>query len=1044
RYLMDGNIEFLGRIDDQVKIRGFRIELGEIESALLRHPEIRECKVIARSSSGGNESLAAYVISSNKKELNSGEIREFLKKYLPEYMIPASFQFLDTFPLTPNGKVDLRALPAVELPRKTEPDSEPSTPTEELIGNIFADVLNTEYVGRNTNFFDMGGHSLKAMQIVSRIRDAFQVELPLKELFDKPTVALLAQSIEGYRTGPEQINEFLIKHEPNRKIAPLSFSQKRLWFFEQMNRFNSSYNIPCIIKISGKLKLDEFERACQKVISRHEILRTSFYEDIEGPVQKIEAEVKFNLMHFDFSVYSDEERQQLINEKMLQLIEMPFDLSVPALFRMAVVKETEKQHLLILVAHHIISDGWSLKIMIKEASQYYNAFIRKDEKYSLPELSIQYSDFAVWQNSFIKSKAYETQLSYWIKQLEDVREAVELPKDFARPPKQNYKGKEISARIHRQTVLKLKELSRSENVTLFILLLTAFESLLYRYTGKPRIAVGIPIAGRRSRDIEDLIGFFVNTLVIKTTFIQNSIFLDILYKVRKTILDAYSNQDIPVERIIEELKLNRDLSFNPLFQIMFIFQNFASASETFAGLKTKAVGINREHAKFDLALTVMEHKDELILEAEYNSDIYSEEKIHRFLHHYITLLNSIAENPEQKINDIQIFQGSEFKQIVDVFNKTTKSCREKIVVKWFERNAESQKEKKAVVYAPIDDSSHLSMTYEELNKKANRLASYLTKTGVHQEQLIGICLERSLSMIVSIWGILKAGCAFVPIDPMYPEERIQYILSDSSINILITQKELVETKELKFNGTLIFLNEENEKINWEPDDNLDVDIQLQQLAYVIYTSGSTGRPKGTMVSHSGLSNLGLAQIEILNVRHKSKILQFSSLSFDASIWEILMALLSGGTLYIANYENIINTEKLTKLIELEKITTVTLPPSVLSVMPYRSMPELESIVSAGESLSNALVSKWSATTKVFNAYGPTEFTVCASIYLCKSNEESQPPIGRPIRNTQIYILDRNLHPVPIGVPGELYISGRGLARGYLHRPELTAEKFIPN
>lgn len=1045
RFLPDGHIEFVGRVDFQVKLRGFRIELGEIEAALKEKPGIKDAVVLAREDTPGDKRLAAYLIAEEENEIVIQDLRDSLKEQLPEYMIPAAFVIMESFPLTPNGKINRKALPPPEQADMAVEDyTAPRSPEEELLAGIWADILNLEKVGVNSSFFDLGGHSLMATQVISRIRDAFEVDIPLRSLFETSTIAELAQQIDKIRKGEAGIAAPPLEKISRDEAPPLSFAQQRLWFLDQLEPGSASYNIPSAIRLSGKLNTAALEKSINEIIKRHESLRTTFASEDGKPVQVISDPTEFKIQIIDLSALPETERDHETMGLLEEEAHSPFNLAEGPLFRAGLLKIADEEHIIVFNMHHIISDGWSVGVLVNEVAALYVAF-SKDLPSPLPDLPIQYADFAHWQRKWLDGEVLEKQINYWKKQLAGSPPLLELPTDRQRPAVQTFNGSKETIRLSKELSGALLELSRKEGVTPFMTLLAAFQTLLHRYSGQDEILVGSPIANRTHSKMENLIGFFVNTLVMKADFIDNPNFSDLLRQVRETALGAYAHQDLPFEKLVEEIQPQRDLSHSPLFQVAFALQN-APAQEVMElpDLTLSAVSSESGVAKFDLTLTMIETGEDIVGSLEYNTDLFEKAAILRMINHFTALLEGIAAEPETEIADLPMLSEDERQKLLIDWNQyEAEFPDDKCVHQWFESYVEKQPQAPALAYKADSLAEAIEISYQEMNKRANQLARRLKKCGVAPEKIVGVCIERSIEMAVGMLAILKAGGAYVPIDPAYPKDRIEYMIEDSGLSVILTG-EAIKNQLPQNQAQIICLDSEWESISDESGDNLTLDTHPDNLAYLIYTSGSTGKPKGTMLRHRGACNLAAAQIKAFNVKQGSRIMQFASLSFDAATWEFVMAMLSGAALILTNRETIAAGQELVKVMGDQKVTTITLPPSVLAVLPQETLPELQTIITAGEAVSGDLVDKWGNKRQFFNAYGPTETTVCASMHLCEGSYPQGPPIGNPISNFKLYILDKNLRPVPVGVPGELCIDGVGLARGYLNRPALTADKFIPN
>ncbi|MEG3905890.1 amino acid adenylation domain-containing protein [Microcoleus sp. B4-C5] len=1037
RYLPDGNIEFIGRIDNQVKIRGFRIELGEIETAISQHPLVKEAVVIATENNTGNKQIVAYISLPTEVTPNISDLRHFLKQKLPDYMIPAAFVMLDNLPLTPTGKVDRRALPSPEL----RPDLEltfvsPRTPIEEILASIWACVLGIEQVGVHDNFFELGGHSLLATQVISRVCDTMSVELPLRSLFEAPTIAELASRVEIALKNGKSVEALPLLPIPRSESIPLSFAQTRLWFLDRLQPYSAFYNIPLALRLFGQLNIAALQSSINAIIQRHEALRTNFAIVGDQPVQVIASTLNFQLEVVNLLHLSESQRE--IKAKRLATVEAnrPFNLEQEPLLRGTVLQLGETEYLLLLTMHHIISDGWSLGVFIRELTELYQAFCTGKPPV-LPELPVQYADFALWQRQWLTGEILETQLDYWKEQLKNAPNLLELPTDRPRPPVQTFRGGYYHAVLPQELSAELTTLSKRAGVTMFMTLLAAFQTLLYRYSGQDDIVVGTPVAGRNRQEIERLIGFFVNTLVLRTDLSDNPTFEQLLNRVREVALQAYANQYLPFEQLVEALQPTRDLSYTPLFQVMFALDNALVPFVELPDLTASSYSVEIGTAKFDLTLSMENTVDGLVGVWEYNADLFNEVTIARIAGHFQTLLEAIAVNPIQPISELPLLtQRERYQLLIEGNNTTIDYPQDKCIHQLFEEQVALTPDAVALVFKGEQ------LTYGELNRRANKLAHYLQSLGVGPEVLVGICVERSFDMIVGLLGILKAGGAYVPIDPAYPTDRIAYMLDDSRLPVLLTQKQLAASLP-EHQAWVVCLDSDWQEISTVSGLLPITDLTPENLAYVIYTSGSTGKPKGVKVAHRGLCNLVQTQIKLFDVQPDSRVLQFASISFDASIWEIIMALCTGGHLYLGTQEELQPGPALLQLLQEQKITHANLVPSVLAALPDDELPALQNIVVGGEECPSFLVERWAKGRRFFNLYGPTESTVCATISQCFKGT-GLPSIGRPLANIQIYILDRHKQPVPIGVSGELHIAGLGLARGYLNRPELTQEKFIPN
>ncbi|MDM8558776.1 amino acid adenylation domain-containing protein [Candidatus Parabeggiatoa sp. HSG14] len=1051
RYLPDGNIEYLGRIDNQVKIRGFRIELGEIETVLGQHPSVRENAVIVHETLGSDKRLVAYLVAHQEKNLENTELRDFLKERLPDYMIPSAFISLEALPLTPNGKIDRNALSKKNLDNSQLSEKTfvaPRSQEEDLLAGIWHEVLGTERIGVHDNFFELGGHSLLATQIISRIRDTFSCELPLRFLFESPTIAELCELLLVTRREQPLPPITLANRE---QALPLSFAQFRLWFLDQLEGPNATYNMPAVLRLEGALNDTALEQSLHELIQRHETLRTTFSTINEEPVQTIhQLPITYCLLPVvDLQKLPAEKQKCEVKRLTNNEAQRHFDLSKGPLLRTTLLQLDVKEHILLVNMHHIISDGWSIGILIRELSVLYEAFSQSTQ-FSLPPLPIQYVDFAHWQRQCLSGEMLEKQVNYWKQQLTGAPALLKLPTDHPRPPEQRTNGAIYPFQLNAELSTQLKSLSRQTGTTLFMTLLSAFSTLLTRYTGSDDIVIGSPIANRTHRQIESLIGFFVNTLVLRIDLSENPPFEKILKRVRQVALDAYAHQDIPFEQLVEELQPKRNLSHSPLFQVMFSLENTQNNDLELSGLTVTPVVLEDTIAKFDLSLELTETDSRLTGGFEYNTDLFEWATIARIFGHFQTLLMGIVENPLKPIHQLPLLTTTEHQQL-KAWNETIVDYpHDKCIHQLFEEQVERTPDAIAVVF------ENQQLSYAALNQKANQLAHYLQSLGVKPEVLVGICVERSLEMVIGLLGILKAGGAYVPLDPAYPKARLTFMLEDADVSILLSQSSLVDTLP-SIKTQVIYLD--TERLSQLSVNNLSSGIAPDNLAYVIYTSGSTGKPKGVMIQHQSLVNFVETAITKYGFTQHDRLLQFASISFDTAAEEIYPCLASGGQLILRSVEMLDSVSTFMQHCQTLKLTVLDLPTafwhqvtSELAAGKTLLPDSLRLVIIGGERALPKQVSLWQqwagATPLLLNSYGPTETTVVATIYQLPSLSTSleiawqEIPIGKAIDNVQTYILDRHLQQTPIGVHGELYIGGAGLARGYLNRPDLTAEKFI--
>ncbi len=897
RYLPDGNgnIEFLGRIDNQVKIRGFRIELGEIETVLGQHSGVREVVVTAREDVPGDKRLVAYIVPHPAHSPTAGELRAYLKERLPDYMVPSAFVPVWEMPLTPNGKVDRKALPAPEYGRSEE-DSDyvgPRTPVEEEMARIWASVLGVECVSVHDNFFDIGGHSLGATQIISRLREAFHVELPLRNLFETPTVAGLAESVELALQGGPGVEVPPLLPAPRTSDMPLSFAQQRMWFLNQWDSGSPAFNIPIDVRLKGELDIDALERALNAIVQRHEALRTTFAVVDGQPVQVINQALGLSVQVVDVQHVPAPEREEAAYRLAVKELQHPFDLERGPLLRATLLKLGEQDHILLLVVHHIASDGWSMGVLFRELAALYPAFIA-GEPSPLPDLPVQYADFAAWQREWMQGEVLQEQLSYWTAQLAGAA-PLELPTDRPRPPVQTYHGARLLQTLPKGLADELEEVSRREGVTLFMTLLAAFQALLSRYTGQSDIVVTTPIAGRTRPEIEELIGFFVNGLVLRTDLSGDPTFRELLERVREVALAAYAHQDLPFEKLVEELQPERDLSRPPLSQVVIVLQNTPMEALHLQNLTLSNLQIDQidtETSRFELTLALEYAQDGLLMAAEYNTDLFDGGTISRMMGHYHTLLQAAVSNPDERISQLPVMAEDEKQQTLVEWNATRREYPMDLCVHHlFETQAARMPDAVAVMY------EGRRITYRELNGRANQVANYLRKLGVGPDVLVGICVERSIEMVVGLLGILKAGGAYVPLDPAYPKERLAFMLQDSQASVLLTEKKLsidLPGREVR----VVHLDEEWDAIAREAQEDFDSGATPDNVMYVTYTSGSTGQPKGVQGLHRGAVNRFHWMWETYPFAEGEVCCQKTALSFVDSAWEVFGPLLRGAPLLI--------------------------------------------------------------------------------------------------------------------------------------------------
>jgi amino acid adenylation domain-containing protein len=1052
RYLADGGIEYLGRIDQQVKIRGHRIELGEIEVALRQHPAVAQTAVIVRGDQPAEKRLAAYVVrNENSMEDGGRALREYLRSRLPEYMVPAAIMELESLPLTSNGKLDRRALARI-VPAENRDETTyvaPRTPFEEVLANSWAELLRVERVGIHDNFFELGGHSLLVTQVVSRVRKEFSVELSVRALFETPTIAGLARRIDDARLGATQETIPALRRVERRQPAPLSFAQQRLWFIDQLEPGSAVYNVPLALRIEGQLNRKALQWALQEIVNRHEVLRTRFPQQGGVPVQQIEAEVEIRIEEIDLAGMDKAGREEAAAGKAGEEAGISFDLAQGPLVRVKLVRLGEEDHVLLVTMHHIVSDGWSTGIMLKEFSHLYEAGCRGEES-GLPELPVQYADFSIWQREWLRGAVLERELEYWKQRLGGVQ-ALEFPADHGRPAVVSHAGGNSGFKVGRELLWELKKLGREQGTTLYMTCLAAWQALLYRYTGQEDIAVGSPIAGRRWAETEELIGFFVNTLVLRSEVSGEGRFSDLLRQVRETTLEAYAHQDVPFEKVVEEVEPERDLGHTPLFQVMFTLQSSPFVEMRVGGIRLTPFPVESETAKFDLALTLTEEKEELAGWLSYRRDLFEAGSMERIIRHYCMLLGGMVERREEKIGDMPLLEEGERRQLLVEWNRKEVEYPGETLVEMFERQAGKTPRAVAVSY------EERQLSYAELNERTNQMGHYLRKLGVGPEMRVGICLERGLEMVVALLGVLKAGAAYVPMDPGYPRERLQFMAEDAQVAVLISQRS-PEIRLSENQAGILFLEDVCLEIEQCSREKVESGVEVGNLAYLIYTSGSTGKPKGVMVTHGNVVRLMRATENWFGFNERDVWTMFHSYAFDFSVWELWGALLYGGRLELVPYWVSRSAEEFYRLVKQRGVTVLNQTPSAFQQFSRQDASncqggeelKLRLVIFGGEALEMSSLRPWferheEEKPRMVNMYGITETTVHVTLKALtrQAAQGNASMIGKRIPDLQLYIL-REMQPVPVGVAGEMYVGGAGLARGYWNRADLTAERFVPH
>ncbi|QGQ96125.1 amino acid adenylation domain-containing protein [Paenibacillus psychroresistens] len=1019
RMLPSGVMEFLGRKDHQVKIRGFRVELGEIESHLFKHEQVQEAVVVQRQDIEGTPYLCAYVVFD--PSVTSQELREYLMDKLPGYMVPSVFVPIDDLPLTSNGKIDRKALPEPENNiRLDNVYEEPSNPIEEKLLEIWQFVLSIVQIGVNDHFFELGGHSLLVTSMALKINQVFQVDVPLQVIFNSPTIRELSLFIQqAERSGYSQI-----ELTEERTYYPVSSAQQRMFILHQFEKEGLQYNTPAVLTIEGYLNTERLATAFQGLVERHEILRTSVTVKDNVPIQQIEANATVYLKQ---SSAEDHELKSIITAFV-----RPFDLLKAPLFRAEVVRITANRHVLLIDMHHIITDGSSTAALIRE-------FVALYEGQTLPELRIQYKDYAVWQQNFLQQEKMQQQENHWLSKFSDEIPVLNLPLDYARPVLQSYAGERLPFLLDKPLLEGLNRLAAQTGSTLYMVLLAAYNVLLYKYTGQEDIVVGSPIAGRNHADIESMVGLFVNTLAMRNFPSQDKTFMQLLQEVKSHSLQAFANQDYPFEQLVEKLNLPKDRSRNPLFDTMFNLQNVDRSALEIQGLTFTPYEFAPGVAKFDLTLEATEWSEGIHCNLEYCVRLFKKETMERLALHFCQIVRAVAENPQLQLGAIEILSQAEKDQLLQEFNATKTSFpEEKTIHQLFEEQAERTPDHIAVVFG------EQQLTYGELNERSNQLARLLVSKGVIADSIVGIMVERSLEMLVGILGILKAGGAYLPLDPDHPQARIRYMLEDSGAKLLLLNRHLLQ--RVSFAGNVVVVEDEQ---SYHADvSKVESTSGPNHLAYVIYTSGSTGEPKGVMIEHRSIVNLIQGMAERIDFTTGKTMLSLTTIAFDIFVLETLLSFSKGIRVVLAGAEQQADPQAISQLILSQQVDMIQMTPSRVQLLldsVYAScLKPLSEILIGGEAFPATLLESLQRSTKarLYNVYGPTETTVWSSVE--EETNALEVRIGKPIANTQLYIMNKHTQLQPIGIAGELYIAGAGLARGYLNRMELTAEKFVEN
>ncbi|WP_438332860.1 non-ribosomal peptide synthase/polyketide synthase [Burkholderia pseudomallei] len=1050
RWRTDGSLEYLGRNDFQVKIRGFRIELGEIEAQLAKVAGMREVVVLARDSAADTDQNAdlnasATANSSEKRlvayytgDADVAALRAQAAQHLPSYMVPSAYVRLDAWPLTPNGKLDRRALPAPADDAYARAEYEaPRGAKEEALAEIWRELLHVERVSRHDNFFELGGHSLLAVQLVSRLRQALSVEVALGTVFDAPVLSALASRLD------DNTAEVLppIPLAPRDGRIALSLAQQRLWFLTQLEGVSEAYHMSGAVRLDGPLNREVLQRALNRIVMRHEALRTCFVREEGEPIQVIQPHADLTVSYHDLR--EAEQSEQRAKNLSQAHASAPFDLSRDLPVRVLLLQLADEAHVVQVVMHHIASDGWSVGVFLQELSALYGSFIAEQGD-PLAPLPLQYADYAAWQRRWLASGQLEKQGAFWQTNLSGAPTLLELPTDRPRPPKQSHAGASVEVKLGAALSERVKRLSQRHGVTPYMTLLSSWAAVLSRLSGQEEVVIGSPVAGRNRTEVEALIGFFVNTLALRLDLSSEPTVGELLKRTKAQVLSAQAHQDLPFDQVVERVKPPRSTAHPPLFQVMFVWQNAHEGSLQIPGLRLSTWGDPLTMAPFELTLAVREHQDDIACTLTYATSLFDRATVERYLGHWLRQLDAMATDADPVVTGLPLLGEAERAQVLHGWNETGRAyARDACLHQLFEAQVSRTPEAAAVICG--DET----LSYTDLDARANRLAHYLRGQGVGPDTRVGLALGRGVEMMTGLLAILKAGGAYVPLDPGYASERLRAILDDSRPAIVLADAAgRTALDALAGAPPIADLHADASRWSALPSTPPRVEgLTPRHLAYVIYTSGSTGQPKGVMVEHASVVNLWRALDEAIYRAHPSarRVSLNASIAFDSLVKQWVQ-LLSGRTLVVVPEPVRFDGRRLLDAIGRDRIDVFDCTPSQLALIEGARGPEDEAYpqvtLVGGEAIGKGMWSELASASSrtYYNVYGPTECTVDAT--LARITAEHAPHIGGPLANVRAYVLNERLSPAPVGVRGELYIGGAGVARGYLNRPELTRERFI--
>ncbi|WP_122975680.1 non-ribosomal peptide synthetase, partial [Rhodococcus opacus] len=1042
RWHPDGNLEYLGRRDLQVKIRGHRIELGEIEATLTTHPDITHAAVTVHHDHHTGDRLVGYVVPRNHTPLDPTTIHTFAADHLPDYMVPSPITVLDRLPLTASGKVDRRALPAPVFP--VPQYRAPVTVAEGVVAGVFADVLGRERVGLDDDFFTLGGNSLLATQVVSRLSVAMDARVPMRVLFEASSVQALSTWLESQATAGAR-TPLVPRTRPEH--IPLSYAQQRIWFLNRFDPHSPIYNIPFAVRLSGTMDTAALLAAIADVVDRHETLRTIYPESETGPHQVVVPAAEASGGFATAAVTENE-----LATRLLSMASAEFDVTTSVPVRAALFETADNEHVLAVVLHHICADGSSIAPLARDLMTAYTARTHGNPPaWSAP--TVQYADYTLWQRELLGSdddpdSLLTRQLTYWRSTLDGLPEQLELPGNRT-PPAVTHRGRTHTFTIDTPTHRAAAELARQHTATVFMVLHTTFAIFLARTSGTADITIGTPVAGRGDPALDDLVGMFVNTLALRTPVDDASSFTQLLTTVRETDLAAFEHADVPFERVVQALNPTRSTTRHPLFQVMLVFQNQEHPNLELAGLTARIEDIDHTATQFDLTLVVSERVDRdgaargLTAALTYAQDLFDEDTVHGFADRFTRLLEAAVADPDSPVGDLDLLDADEKQLILEDWNHTDHATTTDTLVSMFGAQVTRTPDAPAVV------DGNRTLTYAEFDARVNRLARHLITQGVGPETIVALRMRRSLDFVVGVYATLTAGAAYLPIDPHHPAERTHFILAVAQPTCMLTthddQDDPPDPVPVLHLDTI-----DLSPLSGAPVTDADrrAPLRPQNTAYVMFTSGSTGRPKGVTVAHSAIVNEAQWVVEAFDHRAGDRLLQSNAVTFDASTPDLFAPLQVGGCVVLAGPDGQRDPDYLAELIRAQKVTHVASVPTVLTALMASRSPDVlrgvRVVYLGGETLSGQTVARLAefGPATVWNQYGPTETTVSVICHRCTQHEESVVPIGTPQINCHTYVLDHRLHPVPVAVVGELYVAGVQLARGYHSRPALTAERFV--